>query len=319
MISLLLAAWLSATLPERMAQVDQAQQAIWASSEAPNPLTARGPSLQTLRQIGAVDDAAGLRAHALLLKWGSAADAQGAWTWLTMRYGNDRRLAPVLEGWWDGSALPDATAKLRSLSTQTKSADVAATARLLLARRDLADGRRDEGLRALRALARSNGATPSTLMGAGKPARLSNVAKAILFQEERLAPGALLPEIAARTLAGARPDRRRWRGRMLIIDFWATWCPPCIAALPRLKAMTAANPSLHLVSISGDDRPSTVLRWLQRNPHPGDHLWIDPSGRVSTAWINSAYPFYVVAAQDGRIIGTATTIAQVERLVAQAG
>jgi thiol-disulfide isomerase/thioredoxin len=156
-------------------------------------------------------------------------------------------------------------------------------------------------------------------MGAGKPARLSNVAKAILFQEERLAPGALLPEIAARTLAGARPDRRRWRGRMLIIDFWATWCPPCIAALPRLKAMTAANPSLHLVSISGDDRPSTVLRWLQRNPHPGDHLWIDPSGRVSTAWINSAYPFYVVAAQDGRIIGTATTIAQVERLVAQAG
>lgn len=302
----------------RMAAVDRQQLAIWASTETPRPMAARAPALTALRRIGATDDAAGLRAQALLLKWGSATDAQAAWNWLLVRHRDDLRLAPVLEGWWDGSALPDAAGQLAMLATQTRSPDVAATARLLLARRDLALGRRDQALTILRALARSTRLTPSTLMGAGNPPHLANVASASLFQAEALAVGAPLPAISARTIDGRTPDQARWRGRVLVVDFWATWCPPCIAALPRLQALAAANPQLRLVSISGDDSPAAVATWLQRKPHPGVQLWIGPSGRVSGEWVNSSYPFYVVVGRNGRITGTATDIARVETLVARA-
>lgn len=304
--------------PDRMAEVDRQQQAIWASTETARQMAVRTPALAALRRIGATDDAAGLRAQALLLKWGSAADAQASWDWLVTHHRDDTRLAPVLEGWWDGSLLPNATGQLMTLAAQTRSADVAATVKLLLARRDLAKGRRAQGLTALYTLTRTAGATPSTLLGAGNPPRLASVAKAILFQEVSLAPGAPLPSITAPTVDGRRPDQAQWQGRPMVVDFWATWCPPCIAALPRLKALATANPQLRLMSISGDDSPQTVEKWLQRNPHPGVHLWIGTSGRVSPEWVNGAYPFYVVVGRDGRIIGTATGVAEVERLVARA-
>ena len=306
---------LATAAPDRMADVDRQQQLIWASSGAPNPMAARAPALARLRTLGRTDDAAGLRAQALLLKWGSAGDALAAWSWLVARHRDDPRLAPVLEGWWDGSPLPDAAVRLGVLQRDTRSPAVAATARLMLARRDLADGRRAQGLAALRDLERTAGTTPSTLMGAGSPARLANVAAAILFQEDRLAPGAMLPAITASTIAGRPADPARWKGRPLIIDFWATWCPPCVAALPRLKALQTANPRLQIVSISGDDSPQTVAAWLARRPHPGEQLWIGPSGRVSAQWSNSAYPFYVVVGRDGRIIGTATGIDAAEQMV----
>lgn len=314
-VMMMAAASIAAAAPDRMADVDRQQQLIWASSGGENPMAARAPALAKLRTLGLTDDAAGIRAQALLLKWGSAADASAAWSWLVTRHRDDARLAPVLEGWWDGSPLPEAKARLRDLQRDTKSATVAATARLILARRDLAEGHRDQALKVLRELSRTAGATPSTLMGAGSPPRLANVAAAILFQEERLAPGAALPAITATTLAGRRAKPAKWKGRPLIIDFWATWCPPCIAALPRMKTLQKANPQLQIISISGDESPQAVERWLARKPHPGEHLWIGPSGRVSAEWANSAYPFYVVVGRDGRITGTSTSIDVVERLV----
>ena len=312
---LILMALAMGTAADRMAEVDRQQQLIWASSAGPD---ARAPALAALRGIGTTDDAAGMRAQALLLKWGSARDAQAAWQWLVTRHRDDKRLAPIVEGWWDGSALLDAPGQLQRLAAQTLAPEVRASAQLMLARRDLAEGRRMQGLAALRTLSRTAGSITSSLMGAGNPPRLANVAKAILFKEEALSPGAPLPAITAPTINGRKPNRDDWRGRPMVVDFWATWCPPCIAALPRLKRLSTANPQLRLVSVSGDDSPVIVEKWLKRKPHPGVHLWTGPSGQVSSEWVNSAYPFYVVVNRDGRIVGTATDVATVEKMVAQA-
>jgi thiol-disulfide isomerase/thioredoxin len=66
---------------------------------------------------------------------------------------------------------------------------------------------------------------------------------------------------------------RRWtagdlRGRVILIDFWATWCAPCLADLPRLKALHArhSRSDFEIVGVSLDATSRrTFVSWLNRN------------------------------------------------------
>ncbi len=58
-----------------------------------------------------------------------------------------------------------------------------------------------------------------------------------------------------------------FRGRPLLVNFWATWCPPCIEELPLLDAFHQAHRERgwQLLGIA-IDQPSAVRSWLQRSP-----------------------------------------------------
>lgn len=54
--------------------------------------------------------------------------------------------------------------------------------------------------------------------------------------------GMVLPEFALTTLDGSRLTTASLRGKVVIVDFWDTWCGPCLRALPHLKELSAAHP-----------------------------------------------------------------------------
>jgi len=58
-----------------------------------------------------------------------------------------------------------------------------------------------------------------------------------------------------------------WRGRPLLVNFWATWCPPCIEELPMMEAFWRehASKGLQIVALA-IDQPSSVRRFLERTP-----------------------------------------------------
>jgi thiol-disulfide isomerase/thioredoxin len=73
-------------------------------------------------------------------------------------------------------------------------------------------------------------------------------------------PGAALPGVAADAgeslLALSLPDAagteyplEKWRGRIMVINFWATWCPPCLAEIPELVALHDAHKDSDLVVV----------------------------------------------------------------------
>ncbi|MDB5963548.1 MAG: putative thioredoxin family protein [Polaromonas sp.] len=56
------------------------------------------------------------------------------------------------------------------------------------------------------------------------------------------------------------------RGKPLLVNFWATWCPPCIEELPLLDAFYNAHKARIAVLGLAVDQPSAVRKWLQAKP-----------------------------------------------------
>ncbi len=75
-------------------------------------------------------------------------------------------------------------------------------------------------------------------------------------------PGTPAPAFSATDLNGAVLDSAVYKGKILIINFWATWCPPCRAEIPDFAAFYEENKDkgLEIIGFSVDDLPTARLR-----------------------------------------------------------
>lgn len=70
-----------------------------------------------------------------------------------------------------------------------------------------------------------------------------------------------------RSLQGGSIDLVKYRGRPIFLNFWATWCPPCVAEMPSIDAL-AADPRLKdvvFLCVSTDEADAAVQRFVQQN------------------------------------------------------
>jgi len=67
------------------------------------------------------------------------------------------------------------------------------------------------------------------------------------------APGISLAQIGPAGKLGDRLTLAATRGKVTVLDFWATWCNPCLASMPRLEQLARAHPDVEVLTINLDD------------------------------------------------------------------
>lgn len=69
--------------------------------------------------------------------------------------------------------------------------------------------------------------------------------------------------LRARTVQGDPFLLSQYKDRYLIVDFWATWCPPCVAEIPHFIAIQEAFSDVQVLGISVDDDPAIVEKFIK--------------------------------------------------------
>lgn len=107
------------------------------------------------------------------------------------------------------------------------------------------------------------------------------------------------------TPAGAPFSMQAFRGKPLLLNFWATWCPPCVEELPMIDAFFRANSakSWQVVGLA-IDQPSAVRTFLARTPvsFPVGLAGLEGTELGKSLGNDSGgLPFSIVVAADGSV------------------
>jgi cytochrome c biogenesis protein CcmG/thiol:disulfide interchange protein DsbE len=111
------------------------------------------------------------------------------------------------------------------------------------------------------------------------------------------APG--LPEATLPGYPGVSDADLR-SGQVTVVNFWASWCPPCRAEHPVLLQMQADG--LRIVGVNYKDRDAAAIQYLIEDENPFIGVPSDPVGRVAIEWGVTGPPETFIVAGDGTLL-----------------
>lgn len=115
--------------------------------------------------------------------------------------------------------------------------------------------------------------------------------------------GQTLPEVGGETLEGVSATISDYRGKVVVLDVWATWCGPCVAMIPHQRELVERlkDQPFALLSVSCDDDAETVVEYQKSNPMPWDHWWVGTEGDFTKLLAIGRYPSVFVLDKEGVI------------------
>ena len=108
------------------------------------------------------------------------------------------------------------------------------------------------------------------------------------------------PSFSGKTSDGSKISLADYKGKIVILDFWGTWCGPCVAAMPKMKMIREAF-AKHGVEIIGVavDRTESVAKLCKKNEIPWPNV-VDPEGKLADHFGVVAFPTLMVIDKSGK-------------------
>jgi thiol-disulfide isomerase/thioredoxin len=132
-----------------------------------------------------------------------------------------------------------------------------------------------------------------------------------------------LPHFAARTLDGERITTESIKGKVLLLDFWATWCPPCKSEEPAIENIVKdfSKDGLLILAVNMGEPRRKVKKYLESSPRSSKVVLAEDTTLAAICNARS-YPLYVLVDREGQVVGVqrgAAGESALRRLLSKAG
>ncbi|MDT8387444.1 MAG: TlpA disulfide reductase family protein [Thiogranum sp.] len=116
-----------------------------------------------------------------------------------------------------------------------------------------------------------------------------------------------LPEATVQTLNGTPIDLQtlsETTGQPMVVNFWATWCPPCRREMPVLEAAQQEYPNITFVFVNQGEEPEQIQRFLDHESLIMDNILLDRGAALARETGARALPTTLFYDADGRLVDT---------------
>lgn len=109
------------------------------------------------------------------------------------------------------------------------------------------------------------------------------------------------PDFAIETLeTKEKLSPKSLKGKPYILEFWATWCPACRAAAPRVNEWAKAHPKIPVIGLS-DEEASLITRFT-KSEKLSYRMALDPGSKIQGAYGMGAIPAFILVGADGKVV-----------------
>jgi thiol-disulfide isomerase/thioredoxin len=143
------------------------------------------------------------------------------------------------------------------------------------------------------------------------------------FVWHRLVAGDLAPDFTAETFEGKTLRLADFRGRTVLLDFWATWCVPCVAEVPNLRTTWdrfGNDPRFVMLSLSVDSDRELPMQFVREQALEWTQVYLGDMSKISSTsrYTTFGIPAILLVGPDGKILAAGLRGHSIEQAVADA-
>jgi thiol-disulfide isomerase/thioredoxin len=142
---------------------------------------------------------------------------------------------------------------------------------------------------------------PSLMIWTSVPVAASAFAAMLVIQLTAGVPPTPLPSGTYNALGGSALAPASLTGKPMVINLWASWCPPCRREMPMMAEVAAANDEVAFLFVNQGEDEATVRSYLEAESLAPGTVLIDGLGRFSRHYMTPGLPATLFVGADGRL------------------
>ncbi len=122
------------------------------------------------------------------------------------------------------------------------------------------------------------------------------------FPNPILKIGSLAPNLMVKDVEGKEHKLSDFKGKVVLINFWASWCPPCLIEMPSLASayQKFKEKGFEILAINLDDKVENAIDFAKKEKIPFK-IFLDPSGKSAQDFLVYGLPYTVLLDREGKV------------------